>query len=318
GEDSGLTGRALHGAGSLARHREARRPRPRTARPRGPRAGRRGVDDGAAHGAPPGRGLHLPPRQGRRGRHGAGAPGNPRYPLHGERPALLRPLHGQGLRQARPARPRHPDPAVQDLSEKGDARDGGRRRPRRRGGVPRLPARRQARARGLGARAHARGGPGGAPRCRLRGLRLRREDHPGALGERHRGHHPHRRGPRGGTEGPEPGRDTAARRRLQLRGEVHPGRHGLRDPGRGRAGRSPDPGSDGPRDLRRDGLLERRARGHDPGGRHPLGTGRQDHPRLHRDLDPPPRRRGGGDAVRRPGGDHPGGRAADRGPGEAL
>ena len=62
----------------------------------------------AANRRAPRRGLRRHARAGRRGRHRAGAAGDPRHPLHRARRGGLRPLHGQGARQARAARGGHP------------------------------------------------------------------------------------------------------------------------------------------------------------------------------------------------------------------
>ena len=184
----------------------------------------------------PRRRVRRAARPRRRGRHRPGAARARRRALHRVAPGRLHPLHGQGRRQARAARRRHPDARL--LRVLADRLRGARRRPRAAGdrGAAGLPDRRQARRPGLRARDQVRPHRRGRPERAGRRVLLRHEGPARAL-------HP---GPRPRGLGARLGRRAggAARRRgdpdagglLRLRGALRDRPHALRLPGRPVAG----------------------------------------------------------------------------------
>ena len=151
-----LKGGDVAGADGLAALRRARRGRAGAARARGAadrrRRGPRRPPDRRA----PRRRVRRAARPRRRGRDRPGAARARRHPVHRLAPGRLHPLHGQGRRQARAARRRHPDARL--LRVHPDRVRGARRGARAAGdrGAARVPDRRQARRPGLRARDQVR------------------------------------------------------------------------------------------------------------------------------------------------------------------
>ena len=159
-------GRPLARAPGLAALRRPGAGRARAARPRRGGDRRRPRPRRAARGGERGRRVRRAARPRRRGRDGAGAARARRAALHGERARGVHPLHGQGDRQARDARRRHPDARLLRVlrdrvprPRRGQGAAGDR-------GAARLPDRRQAGRPGLGARDQVRGVGGRRRRAR--------------------------------------------------------------------------------------------------------------------------------------------------------
>ena len=190
--------------------------------------------------------IRRAPRPRRRRRHGAGDPRARRHPVHGLGSVGVHALHGQGAREARPARRRPADSRLLRVQPDGVrvARRGARAAGHR--GAPRLPRRRQARRAGIGAgnplRALRGGGAGGDRRRVL----LRHQGAAGAARGRTRACGVRRRRPRR-TGGVARRRGDPPRwRPLRLRGPLRDRPHRLRLPGTAGRGRRPRPRSRSP------------------------------------------------------------------------